>query len=142
MQVFPQTPNSLACFSVNNKNTQWGNISKKQIHLLPTSLARLHGGDGQAPPQPREEERFGWTPPLQAEGWHLSGVTAPCLGREQGERRGEQRETSPLLWQAFQPAVERPGQSGSTSLPLLVFPCSSFSPWATCSWSHACCPAA
>lgn len=142
MQVSPQTPNFLACFSVNNKNTQWGNVSEKQIHLLPASLARLHGGDSQAPPQPWEGERFGQTPPLRREGWCLPGAAAPCLGKELGERRGERRETSPPSWQASQPAAEGPGQSGSTSLPLLVFPCSSFSPWATCSWSHACCPAA
>lgn len=42
VQVFPQTQNSLACFSVNDKNTQWGNVSEKQIHFLLTSLARLH----------------------------------------------------------------------------------------------------
>ena len=35
VQVFPQTPNSLACFSVNNKNTQRGNVSKKRIRLSP-----------------------------------------------------------------------------------------------------------
>lgn len=97
MQVFPQTPNSLACFSVNNKNTQWGNASEKQIHLLPASLARLHGGDGQVPPQPREGERFGRTPPLWAEGWHLPGAAAPVPGEGAGgEARGAEGDKPPL----------------------------------------------
>lgn len=139
---FPTTPNSLACFSVNNKNTQWGDVSVKQIHFLPASLARLHGGDSQAPPQPREGESFGRTPSLRAEGWCLPGAAAPVPGEGAGgEARGGEGDKPPFL-AVSQPAAKRPGQSGSTSFPLLVFPCSSFSPWATCSWSHACCPAA
>lgn len=90
------TPNSLACFSV--KNTQWGNVSEKRIHLLPASLARLHGGDSQAPPQPREGKRFGQTPPLRAEGWRLPGTAAPVPGEGAGgEARGLEGDKPPFL---------------------------------------------
>lgn len=104
---------------------QLGNISEKQIHLLPTLLARLHRGYGHAPPQPQEGEGFGHSHPLWAEGWHLPGVAALVPGEGAG---GE--------------VSQGQGEASQGSLTLLVFSCSSFSPWVTCSWSHACCPAA
>lgn len=97
VQVFPQTQNSLACFSANDKNTQWGNVSEKQIHFLLASLARLHGagtvmllhslGKGSALVRvPHSGQRTGISP----------GQQLQCLGKEDGERRGEQRKRSPL----------------------------------------------
>lgn len=97
VQVFPQTRNSLGCFSVNDKNTQRGNVSEKQIHFLLASLARLHRagmvmllhslGKGNALVRvPHSRQRTGISPSQQLQ----------CLGREHGERRGESRETSPL----------------------------------------------
>lgn len=98
VQIFPQTPNSLACFSVNSKNTQWGNVSKKQIHLLPALLARLPRGDCQAPPQPWAGERFGRTRPCWAEGWCLPRVAAPVPGEgaERGRGDGSRGRQAPL----------------------------------------------
>lgn len=98
VQIFPQTPNSLACFSVNSKNTQWGNVSKKQIHLLPALLARLPRGDCQAPPQPWAGERFGRTRPCRAEGWCLPRVAAPVPGEgaEGGRGDGSRGRQAPL----------------------------------------------
>lgn len=100
MQVFPQTPNSLACFSVNSKNTQWGNVSKKRIHLLPPRLvnkAAWRGLSGSSAASGRGAlwsdsptgQRAGISP-----GWQL-----PCRGEERGreEARGAEGDKHPFL---------------------------------------------
>lgn len=120
---FPSNTKLLCLFSVIDRSTQLGNVSEKQIRLLLTLLTRLHRGYGRAPPEPGEG--FGHSHSLWAEGWHLPGAAAQVPGEGAG---GE--------------ASQGQGEASRGSLPLLVSPCSSFSPWVTCSWSHACCPAA
>lgn len=91
---FPNNTKLLCLFSVNDKSTQLGNMSEKQIHLLPTLFTRLHGGYGHAPSQPREGEGFGHSHPLWAEGWHLPGAAALVPGEGAGEASQGQGEAS------------------------------------------------
>lgn len=52
VQVFPQTPSSLACFSGRNTDRRQGNSSEKRLHLLPALLARLRRRNSGRPPTP------------------------------------------------------------------------------------------